>query len=651
MLAAACLAATLAADADAHANLVRAEPGAGTVLARAPDEVRLFFSDAVRPISGIQAIRNGGSSVLGGRPHLASGSSRVLVVPLRANLHQGDYTVRWRIRSDDGHTIAGVLAFGVGSGRPPPTPALSAGGGGPPAEDVVRRFVFFAGVLLAAGGLAFLVFVSDASRTGLLVPLGGFALALAGSQPDISPASRFERFSDLAAIAAGTGIGVCAVALFRPHLRLLAVLPALALLLAPTLRGHALDPGQIGPLAVAADLVHLAAAAFWVGGLAQLATLLALGRVPTGVIRRFSVGALVAVLVLSATGVLRAFGELSAFDQLWRTGYGRTLLVKTGLLGGLVALAWLNRARLRASGSIRRGVVGELVVLAGVVVAVALLTDLRPGRHVALGAPSRVSSKPSPLRLPPRGAVVLARGNGSLAVGLAVRPVGTGAELIASVLGPDQLGVNGLPVSFHVGTAVLRARPCGGGCYSAVAARRASTVTVRLGGSAVRFDLPPGRRRPASGLVDRAERTWRSLRTLVLHERLASSPTNAISSVFEFQAPNRIAYRIRGGPAGIVIGASRWDRDSPSGPWVRSPQDPFRQPEPFWNTVSNAYLLRSTTRTFVVSFLDRDIPAWFVATIDRRTYRTVALRMTAAAHFMRHRYGPFNAPLEIRPPG
>jgi copper transport protein len=650
LLVAACLAATLAARAGAHANLVRAEPGAGTVLVQAPREVRLIFDDAVRPISGIQAIRNGGPSVLDGHAHLAPGSSRALVVPLRANLPAGDYTVRWRIRSDDGHSIAGVLAFGVGSGRPPPTPALSAGDGGPPAGDVFRRFLFFAGVLLAAGGLAFVLLVSGVWRPGTLVPLAGFSLALAGSQPALSPSSRFERYNDVAAVAAGAGLALCAVALARPRLRPLAVFPALALLVAATLRGHALDPGQIRPLAVAADLVHIAAAAFWVGGLAQLAVWLAVGGARSAVIRRFSVGALVAVLVLGVTGILRAIGELSALDQLWRTGYGRTLLVKTALLAGLVVLAWVNRARLRSAVSIRRGLAAELVVLAGVVAAVALLTDLRPGRHAALGAPSRVSAKPSPLRLPHRGALVLARQDGSLAVGLAVRPLGDGVELIASVLGPDQLGVNGLPVSFRTDTAVTRARPCGGGCYSGSAAGRPRTVTVRIGSSALQFALPSSPFRPASRLIGRAERAWRSLRTLVLHERLASSPTNATSSVFEFQAPNRMAYRIRGGPAGIVIGASRWDRVSPSARWVRSPQDPLRQPEPFWTSVSNAYVLERREGSFVVSFLDRRIPAWFVATIDRRTHRTLALRMTAAAHFMRHRYGPFNAPLEIRPP-
>jgi len=111
-----------------------------------------------------------------------------------------------------------------------------------------------------------------------------------------------------------------------------------------------------------------------------------------------------------------------------------------------------------------------------------------------------------------------------------------------------------------------------------------------------------------------------------------------------------MSYRIRGGPAGIVIGRTRWDQVAPGKPWIRSGQDPLHEPTPFWTTVSNAYLLRRGPSAYVVSFLDRSIPAWFTATIDRTTYRTLTLRMTASAHFMRHRYGPFNAPLSIRPP-
>ena len=51
---------------------------------------------------------------------------------------------------------------------------------------------------------------------------------------------------------------------------------------------------------------------------------------------------------------------------------------------------------------------------------------------------------------------------------------------------------------------------------------------------------------------------------------------------------------------------------------------------------------------WVVSFANPTTPAWFTAVIDRATYRPLRLHMTAAAHFMTHRYLEFDRPLTDR---
>ena len=53
---------------------------------------------------------------------------------------------------------------------------------------------------------------------------------------------------------------------------------------------------------------------------------------------------------------------------------------------------------------------------------------------------------------------------------------------------------------------------------------------------------------------------------------------------------------------------------------------------------------------WVVSFFDPVTPAWFEARVEKSTGRTLVLDMTAAAHFMHHVYGPFDAPFELHPP-
>jgi putative copper export protein len=89
------------------------------------------------------------------------------------------------------------------------------------------------------------------------------------------------------------------------------------------------------------------------------------------------------VIVIALTGAARALAELSAVSQLWTTGYGRAILVKTGLFAVLLGLGSLSRARVAAGVErLRNVVLAEVtILLLGVVVAVALLTSLRPGRR------------------------------------------------------------------------------------------------------------------------------------------------------------------------------------------------------------------------------------------------------------------------------
>src|SRR6266480_64216 len=115
-----------APTAAAHAVLQRSFPADGAVVKSAPTLVRFFYDDPVEPAPGIAAIRNGGGSVLGGRPRT---SGKELVVPLKPGLGNGVYSVRWQVTADDGHETGGVIAFAVGAGNP--VAALSANTGGP----------------------------------------------------------------------------------------------------------------------------------------------------------------------------------------------------------------------------------------------------------------------------------------------------------------------------------------------------------------------------------------------------------------------------------------------------------------------------------------------------------------------------------------
>jgi copper transport protein len=217
------------------------------------------------------------------------------------------------------------------------------------------------------------------ARGGLLCALAAVALwawQTEAADPNAAPAGgRRDHAAALAALSAGT-LGLVAA------------------------QGHA-SQAPLPALSVAFDAVHLGAAAIWLGGLACLSAVLraAPRRLPDGggaiasaALRRFSRVALVAVGAVAVTGALRALGELGAFDQLWATAYGRSLLAKSLLLAPVGVLALRNRravaalaaAKGRPTGAalraVWRDVRTELALGMTIVLVAAVLVAQVPGR-------------------------------------------------------------------------------------------------------------------------------------------------------------------------------------------------------------------------------------------------------------------------------
>jgi hypothetical protein len=288
-----------------------------------------------------------------------------------------------------------------------------------------------------------------------------------------------------------------------------------------------------------------------------------------------------------------------------------------------------------------------LVILGGIAAAIAVA--VRGSDQASPVVTNSLSVTPS--NAPPRGALVLASEAGSRAVALAV---GKG-RLTATVLAPSGSPESGLSVSFRADNRETKADTCGAGCYTA-AVPRAARVEVLLGsGSPVSFRLP-ARARPGGSIVARASRVFRGLKSVEYVESLRSTPKRGLVTTWRMQAPDRVAYRIDNGASAVVIGTRRWDRQSPGAAWRKSEQEPkLSVPAPAWgDRAVNAHVLGTATvdgrPVWVVSFVNPTVPAWFTAWIDRSSYRTLRLRMTAASHFMFHRYVEFNKPVGIAAP-
>jgi copper transport protein len=345
---------------------------------------------------------------------------RQLVIPLRGRLAEGDYTVLWRALSDDGHSLAGVLTFAIGTGRPRPQAALTAPGQTSPVE-LFARWLFLAGVLTASGAALFTLALRRAPGAPPSLYVAGFLLVVAGAPLLAARASLATRFGVVMAAATAVAAAGALIATFaRGSARTRGtVIAALLLLVAPSLSGHALDASR-SPLELPVDVLHVAASSVWLGGLLALVLQLRAGTPGESVLRAFSSLAVGAVALLAATGLLRAFSELTSFDQAWGTGYGRVLLIKTLLFGLLLVLGWINRYRIipaatRSIPRLRRNMLVELALFAGLVTAVAFLTEARPGRDRGgvLAAPATAAIRPAEVG---SDAVVLEQDRGALQV-------------------------------------------------------------------------------------------------------------------------------------------------------------------------------------------------------------------------------------------
>ena len=177
----------------------------------------------------------------------------------------------------------------------------------------------------------------------------------------------------------------------------------LVLLATPGLAGHAASSSPVA-LNVGLDVLHVAGAAAWIGGLVTLVfsafpsvTLLsseerALALAP--IVSRFSRLALGAVAVITLTGTLRAWMEVGGLEALTGSSYGWTLLAKVGVFLPLVGLGAFNQrwAKPRLEGAtgenalavLRRSVGIEVAIAAVVIGLTALLVNLPPGEVSAL---------------------------------------------------------------------------------------------------------------------------------------------------------------------------------------------------------------------------------------------------------------------------
>jgi copper transport protein len=355
----------------AHASLKSSDPAANASLAKSPSQILLTFTEPVDPsLSVVKVVDASGKPAAGvGAARSVAGQTAELSVPVRSPLAKGVYTVNWRsVSSVDGHVEVGAFAFGVGAVPKPGslvTVSLQDSSPGLSAAGAVGRWMLYIGLALLVGAASTLLLVYRAQmprggltllRAAVAVAAVGLVVMIATERIVVGVQSLLPLFvtrEGLYLVALALALAFCGMAVFAvdiyPGRRSLIAVGATAALavFVHVLAGHADAPSALQPFNVFLQWVHMTAIGVWTGGLVWL--LLGLrGRdreERAAAVVAFSRVATVTLVVVLATGGLRALVEIQPLSNLFSTAYGQTLLVKVGLVVALVALGALNHYR------------------------------------------------------------------------------------------------------------------------------------------------------------------------------------------------------------------------------------------------------------------------------------------------------------------
>ncbi|MGW6978024.1 copper resistance CopC/CopD family protein [Streptomyces sp. NPDC054932] len=152
---------TAASPATAHAALTASDPKDGAVVATAPAQVTLSFSEQVA--MGDDSIRvldpQGKRVDTGELRDMCSGNTIRYGTALHAGLPNGTYTVAWQAVSADSHPISGAFTFSIGapSATDVTLPTAQAGGGPVGIAYGIARYIAYAGFAVLVGGAAFIL--------------------------------------------------------------------------------------------------------------------------------------------------------------------------------------------------------------------------------------------------------------------------------------------------------------------------------------------------------------------------------------------------------------------------------------------------------------------------------------------------------------
>ena len=367
--------------ASAHAILESSSPEASALLASSPKEIRLDFDEQVEDTLGDVRVYDSEQREVSKSNTVRSASDASVVTAEVSTLKNGVYVVVWRVVSADGHPVTGAFPFEIGTKSKGTSAALL--------EDVLNRtettsplgnpmsilrLLGFLGLILLIGCVSLLwrspllgnarvrktlryssVFIA-VSSLGLLLMQGPYTAGKSwGSLLDT------VLIGDVMQTRLGLALFVRAICAFAWGLialtasasvsrrwRISVVATAVITIATYAASGHQ-SAGTLPGIFVPLDMIHLAAISTWVGALLALAVVSKDNNVENEA-KRFSQMATWSMPVVVVTGVVQGLHLLGGISTITQTNFGKLLLLKTVLVGGVVVFGSKARTKLQLNG-------------------------------------------------------------------------------------------------------------------------------------------------------------------------------------------------------------------------------------------------------------------------------------------------------------
>lgn len=100
-------------EANAHAALVKADPGKRATLASSPAKIRLWFNEKLEPAySTVKVLESNGSQISTEAARVDSENPKLLILAIPI-LKPGTYRVKYRVLSMDGHAVESSFVFTI----------------------------------------------------------------------------------------------------------------------------------------------------------------------------------------------------------------------------------------------------------------------------------------------------------------------------------------------------------------------------------------------------------------------------------------------------------------------------------------------------------------------------------------------------------